>query len=122
MKSMATEWAAHKIRVNALCPGYQFTQLLKDLLVKEGNLTGDWVRDTPMGRMGDPKELRGPIVFMASEASSFMTGHELVSCYPDAEWGGSSGSLLADGVFVWGVGCRWGVYGVVGSYIYRYTG
>lgn len=97
MKSMATEWAAHKIRVNALCPGYQFTQLLKDLLVKEGNLTGDWVRDTPMGRMGDPKELRGPIVFMASEASSFMTGHELVSFTLIWIWSGSGGWVGVEG-------------------------
>lgn len=80
MKSMATEWAPHKIRVNALCPGYQFTPLLKSILEKEGDMTGDWKRDTPMGRLGDPKELRGPVVFMASEASAFMTGHDLVSC------------------------------------------
>ena len=80
MKSMATEWAPHKIRVNALCPGYQFTPLLKNLLEKEGDMTGDWKRDTPMGRLGDPKELRGPVVFMASDASAFMTGHDLVSC------------------------------------------
>ena len=80
MKSMATEWAPYKIRVNALCPGYQFTSLLKNLLEKEGDMTGDWKRDTPMGRLGNPRELRGPVVFMASEASAFMTGHDLVSC------------------------------------------
>lgn len=78
MKSMATEWAPYKIRVNALCPGYQFTSLLKNLLEKEGDMTGDWKRDTPMGRLGNPRELRGPVVFMASEASAFMTGHDLV--------------------------------------------
>lgn len=71
---LENRWAPHRVRVNALCPGYQYTPLLKDLLAREGDLSGDWKRDTPMGRLGDPKELRGPIVFMASDASSFMTG------------------------------------------------
>ena len=75
---MATEWAPYKIRVNALCPGYQATQLLQNVIETAGNLVAQWEKDTPMGRLGNPKELRGPVVFMASEASAFMTGHELV--------------------------------------------
>ena len=78
MRSMATEWAPHNIRVNALCPGYQATQLLQNVMKTEGNLVTQWEKDTPMGRLGNPKELRGSVVFMASEASAFMTGHELV--------------------------------------------
>ncbi|KAF8472786.1 short-chain dehydrogenase/reductase-like protein SDR [Kalaharituber pfeilii] len=77
MKCMAVEWAPYNIRVNALCPGYQLTPLLKSILAKEGDLSQEWKDLTPMGRLGDPKELRGPIVFMASDASSFMTGHDL---------------------------------------------
>jgi len=74
-------------------------------------MTGDWKRDTPMGRLGDPKELRGPVVFMASDASTFMTGHDLVSCSVvgiTLSWG----QLQARGANVC-LGCGWRVYGLV---------
>jgi sorbose reductase len=79
-RTLSTEWAPHNIRVNALCPGYQLTPLLQDIIdsPQGKSWSQQWLKDTPMGRLGDPKELRGPIVFLASEASKFMTGQNLV--------------------------------------------
>ncbi|KUL88980.1 hypothetical protein ZTR_06108 [Talaromyces verruculosus] len=86
-KSLATEWAPHSIRVNTLSPGYMHTDLIIDLLDKQGSeITEQWLEHTPMRRMGRPSELQGAVVWMASEASSFMTGANIVvdggySCY-----------------------------------------
>ncbi|RPA78827.1 NAD(P)-binding protein [Ascobolus immersus RN42] len=78
-KSLASEWAQYGIRVNALCPGYQMTELLKGVMEREGpELANGWMAGTPMGRLGVPRELRGAVVFLGGEASSFMTGQEMV--------------------------------------------
>ncbi|EXJ64620.1 hypothetical protein A1O7_00957 [Cladophialophora yegresii CBS 114405] len=67
-KSLATEWGSRGIRVNSLSPGYMKTDLIKGLLENEGKeLVGSWERDIPMGRMAEPHELRGTIVWMASK-------------------------------------------------------
>lgn len=76
-KSLAVEWAEHGIRVNALCPGYMRTELLEKTLKTQSDLKTAWNQYTPMGRIGEPKELRGPVVFLASDASSYITGAEL---------------------------------------------
>lgn len=56
------------------------TDLIKELLDKQGSeITEEWIEHTPMRRMGRPSELQGAIVWMASEASSFMTGANIVS-------------------------------------------
>jgi NAD(P)-dependent dehydrogenase (short-subunit alcohol dehydrogenase family) len=65
-KSLATEWGPQGIRVNSLSPGYMRTDLIKGLLAKEGDLVKNWEKDIPMGRMAEPSELRGTIVWMAS--------------------------------------------------------
>lgn len=58
------------------------TDLIKGLLEKEGkDLVDSWVKDIPMGRMAEPHELQGTIVWMASDASSYLTGSDVVS-YP----------------------------------------
>lgn len=73
-------WAPHSIRVNTLSPGYMHTDLIIDLLNKQGSeITEEWIEHTPMRRMGRPSELQGAVVWMASEASSFMTGANIVS-------------------------------------------
>jgi len=78
-KSLATEWAPKGIRVNSLCPGYMKTDLIIDLLAKEGTYIEDnWVKDIPMGRLAHPSELQGTIVWMASDASSYLTGSDIV--------------------------------------------
>jgi len=77
--SLAVEWAKDGIRVNSLSPGYMLTQLTKTILEKSENaeLKTIWESMTPMGKMGDPSELKGAIVYLASDASSFMTGADL---------------------------------------------
>jgi len=75
--SLAIEWAQHGVRVNALSPGYMLTKLTRDILARDVELKKTWERLTPMGRLGDPEDLSGAIVFMASDASKFMTGSEI---------------------------------------------
>lgn len=81
-KSLATEWAPYGIRVNSLSPGYTRTPLIAGLLENEGKALVDyWAKDIPMGRLAEPHELMGPAVWMASDASSYLTGSDVVgSC------------------------------------------
>ena len=70
---LAREWAPHRIRVNALAPGFFPAQQNRKILTKER--TEDIFRHTPMGRFGESEELIGATVWLASEkASSFVTG------------------------------------------------
>ncbi|KAJ3548758.1 hypothetical protein NMY22_g1141 [Coprinellus aureogranulatus] len=75
--SLAVEWAPHNIRVNCLSPGYMLTKLTRTILEGAPELKATWEKLTPMGKMGDPEDLSGAIVFMASDASKFMTGSEI---------------------------------------------
>jgi 2-dehydro-3-deoxy-D-gluconate 5-dehydrogenase len=76
-RAIALEWAADGVRVNAICPGYVQTSMLPDLETEE--VAADHIRSvTPMGRWSQPEEFVGPAVFLASRASSFMTGQTLV--------------------------------------------
>ncbi|KAF8911038.1 hypothetical protein CPB84DRAFT_1812547 [Gymnopilus junonius] len=75
--SLAVEWAKEGVRVNALSPGYMLTKLTKTILEKDIELKNTWEKLTPMGRMGEPEDLAGAIVFLASDASRFMTGSEI---------------------------------------------
>jgi sorbose reductase len=76
-KALASEWASKGIRVNALCPGYMNTELLDSIFEDNPEYETAWTDLIPMGRIADPKELRGAVVFLASEASSYVTGIEL---------------------------------------------
>ncbi|RKX33009.1 MAG: short-chain dehydrogenase [Verrucomicrobia bacterium] len=73
-RSLAAEWAPKGITVNSISPGYTGTEMT--LAVKEYH--DDWRRDTPMGRLAEPTEICGAVVFLASPAASFITGHDLV--------------------------------------------
>ncbi|EDR14884.1 uncharacterized protein LACBIDRAFT_306098 [Laccaria bicolor S238N-H82] len=75
--SLAVEWAKDGVRVNSLSPGYMLTKLTKSLLAKNPDLKKTWESLTPMGRMGEPEDLAGAIVFLASDASKFVTGSEI---------------------------------------------
>lgn len=79
-KSLATEWAPKGIRVNCISPGYTRTKLVDDLLETELGQTVQpvWMSRIPMGRMCDVTELQGAVVFLACEASDYMTGHDMV--------------------------------------------
>lgn len=72
-KGMATDWARHGIQVNAIGPGYFLTELTQPLA--DDPAFDRWLRGrTPAGRWGDPSELVGAAVFLASDASSFVNG------------------------------------------------
>ena len=76
-KSLAGEWARHNIRVNAIAPGYMRTALTAAAFERPETYE-QWLVPTPMKRPGEPAELGGAVVYLASEASSFVTGHVLV--------------------------------------------
>lgn len=75
-KTLALEWAADRINVNALCPGPFATEINTPLL-SDANIKAAVESKIPLGRWGDPAELGPAAVFLASEASSFMTGATL---------------------------------------------
>ena len=74
-KSLAAEWAPHGVRVNALAPGYTKTEMAA---VDRPEFRARWIEDAPMQRYAMPDELGPALVFLASDASSFMTGATLV--------------------------------------------
>lgn len=74
-RSLAAEWAPHGVRVNALAPGYMHTEMTP---LHEPQFQRYWIEDTPQQRAGEPDELGPAIVFLASDASSFMTGSVLI--------------------------------------------
>ena len=75
-KSLAMEWAQYNIRVNSIAPGYIKTPMTKTSLGTE--MVNEWLSLSPMGRVGDPSELKGAALFLASQASSFVTGSIIV--------------------------------------------
>ncbi|KAK7038114.1 NAD-P-binding protein [Favolaschia claudopus] len=75
--SLAVEWAKEGVRVNVLSPGYMLTKLTRTILSHNQELKKTWESLTPMGKMGDPEDLAGAIVFLSSDASKFMTGSEI---------------------------------------------
>ena len=67
---------APSIRVNSLSPGYVHTAMSEESMTRPG--TGDvWLQDSMLGRFSWPEEYRGPVLFLLSEASGFMTGTDL---------------------------------------------
>jgi NAD(P)-dependent dehydrogenase (short-subunit alcohol dehydrogenase family) len=76
-KSLAVEWAQGGVRVNALCPGWTATDLNRNLW--EDPVAGPGtVATVPMQRWARPEEMAGPAVFLASDASSYLTGQTIV--------------------------------------------
>jgi NAD(P)-dependent dehydrogenase (short-subunit alcohol dehydrogenase family) len=74
-KSLAAEWAPHGVRVNALAPGYVKTVMAP---VDDPRFRPRWIEDAPMQRAASPEEIAPSVIYLASEASSFMTGSVLV--------------------------------------------
>jgi sorbose reductase len=73
-KAMAVELAPHKIRVNSVSPGYILTELVEPL----AEYHRLWEPKIPLGRIGRPEELTGLYLYLASAASSYMTGSDVV--------------------------------------------
>ena len=74
-KSLAAEWAPLGIRVNAVAPGYVKTDMAP---VDEPQFKARWIDDAPMQRYAVPEEIAPTVLFLASDASSFMTGSVVV--------------------------------------------
>ena len=75
--SLAVEWATKNIRVNVISPGYMATALTRVILDRDPELRDAWVNLTPMGRIGEPEDLKGAVIYLASDASAFTTGADL---------------------------------------------
>ena len=75
-KSLAAEWAPDDIRVNAVAPGYVKTEMAP---VDEPQFRQHWIDDVPMRRYATPEELGPSLIYLASAASSFVTGSVLVT-------------------------------------------
>ena len=72
-RELAIEWAPHNIRVNALAPVQMKTPLISAIL-EDPDVMSRLTAKIPMGRFGEPEELVGPAVFLASDAASLVTG------------------------------------------------
>jgi NAD(P)-dependent dehydrogenase (short-subunit alcohol dehydrogenase family) len=75
-RSLAAEWAPFGVRVNALAPGYIKTEMSP---VDDPRYRQNWIDDAPMQRYGTVEELAPAVVFLASDASSFVTGSVLIA-------------------------------------------
>jgi 2-deoxy-D-gluconate 3-dehydrogenase len=74
---LALEWAPHGINVNAIAPTFVRTPLVKALLQDEA-VRAEVVGRIPLGRLAEPEDVVGSVVFLASPASDFVTGHTLL--------------------------------------------
>jgi NAD(P)-dependent dehydrogenase (short-subunit alcohol dehydrogenase family) len=72
-KSLAAEWGARGVRVNAVAPTYINTPLTAHAKTNEV-MMGPWLDGTPMARLGEPDEIASVVLFLASDASSLLTG------------------------------------------------
>jgi len=73
-KSLAAAWADSNIQVNALVPGWLDTELTQSARQQIGGLHDAVLNRTPANRWGVPEDMAGPVVFLASDASNFVTG------------------------------------------------
>jgi len=75
-RSLAAEWADRGIRVNAISPGGVYTPLIETDALRP--LVSEWLSQIPMSRLGRVTDLQAAVVYLASEASDYVTGHNLV--------------------------------------------
>jgi NAD(P)-dependent dehydrogenase (short-subunit alcohol dehydrogenase family) len=76
-RSLAAEWAGRGVRVNCISPGILRTKLIMESPALAPLVEG-WIRDIPMGRLCELDDLTGAAIYLASEVSDYMTGHNLV--------------------------------------------
>ena len=75
-KECAREFAAHQIRVNAVCPGVIVTEMTAHLRDNEAQLK-KWLEDIPLGRLGEPDDVTGLVLFLCSDAARYITGQAI---------------------------------------------
>ncbi|KAG6172999.1 hypothetical protein E4U51_006524 [Claviceps purpurea] len=75
--SLAVEWASAGIRVNCISPGYMLTALTEKILDENPDLKQKWTSLIPQGKMGQPQDLMGPVTFLLSDASGYVTGADI---------------------------------------------
>ena len=75
-KECAREFAAHQIRVNAVCPGVIVTEMTAHLRDNETQLK-KWLEDIPLGRLGEPDDVTGLVLFLCSDAARYITGQAI---------------------------------------------
>ena len=76
-KCLAAEWGKYNIQVNAIAPGYVFTEMTKKALAKP-EIMEERINGIPLSRIAEPEDLVGAILFLASDSSSYITGHCIV--------------------------------------------
>jgi len=76
-RALAVEWAPHGIRVNAIAPGFIFSEMTDKALNSDPERKRRVMDRTPMGRMGDAREVGAAALFLCSDAASFITGVNL---------------------------------------------
>ncbi|KAH8117430.1 hypothetical protein DFH11DRAFT_1575011 [Phellopilus nigrolimitatus] len=77
-RSLACELGPQKIRVNTISPGHFYTAMTAEYLDVYPELLESWSNLNPLGRLGRPDELRGAVSWLASDASSFCTGSDIL--------------------------------------------
>ncbi len=92
-RAMASEWARHGLRVNAVAPGYVRTAMVDELARKGAVDARAIAQRTPLGRMGDPAEIAEAIVFLGSDRASYITGAVLPVDGGWTAFGGPESSL-----------------------------
>jgi NAD(P)-dependent dehydrogenase (short-subunit alcohol dehydrogenase family) len=74
-RTLAAEWASRGVRVNSISPGHTNTPMTAHASAVDRET---WVSNTPMARLGEPSDLQGAVIYLASDASSYVTGHDLI--------------------------------------------
>src|SRR5436309_1144756 len=82
-RDLACKWARHGINVNAIAPGWFPTNMSGEVLEAKGDVLRQHI---PLGRFGGPNDLKGAVVFLASAASDYVTGHTLVVDGGESAW------------------------------------
>ena len=85
-RSMACELGPDNIRVNSISPGHIYTKLTAALLDHHPEYDDKWSALNPMGRIGAVHELRGVLAWLASDASSYATGSDVLVCGGHTSW------------------------------------
>jgi NAD(P)-dependent dehydrogenase (short-subunit alcohol dehydrogenase family) len=77
-RSLAVEWVGRGVRVNAIAPGYFLTEMTRGTVEDEPEWARQWLAHIPAGRMGEPDDLAGLVVYLASDASRYVVGATIV--------------------------------------------